>query len=155
MTESSNSYANTTLKRRGPGHCSGWGLCPCRDEKHLTCDRGKGAWRPTTLSGTIDGLKLPSRPFPTESSPAPDYFNLSATLVNAALAHAASLSPPGAPLTATAPMTWSPTLIGTPPIALIVPGTTGAGTGAPAGKFGGGPDGRPKAITLLAFIVAT
>jgi hypothetical protein len=27
------------------------GLVPCRDEKYLTCDRGKGAWRPTTSSG--------------------------------------------------------------------------------------------------------
>src|SRR5579862_4237659 len=83
------------------------------------------------------------------------YFNLSATLASPALAQAASLSPPGAPLTDTAPMSWSPTLIGTPPMALIVPGRTGGGTGAPAGRFAGGPEGRPNAITLLVFIRPT
>ena len=73
----------------------------------------------------------------------------------AAVAQAASLSPPGAPLTATAPTSWSPTLIGIPPMALMVPGSSGGGTGAPAGRFGGGPEGRPNAMTLLAFICAT
>ena len=46
-----------------------------------------------------------------------DYFSLSATFDKAAFAQTASLSPPGAPETAMAPITWSPTLIGTPPIA--------------------------------------
>ena len=83
------------------------------------------------------------------------YLSLSATLANAAVAQATSLSPPGAPLTATAPISWSPTLIGIPPMALMVPGRSGGGTGAPAGRFGGGPEGRPNAMTLLAFICAT
>jgi hypothetical protein len=43
------------------------------------------------------------------------HFSLSAAFAIPAFAHAASLSPPGAPLTATAPMVASPTLIGTPP----------------------------------------
>src|SRR5439155_4453474 len=70
------------------------------------------------------------------------YLNLSATFDRAAFEHAASLSPPGAPLTATAPIVASPTLIGTPPMALIVPGIFGGGTGAPGARFAGGPDGR-------------
>jgi hypothetical protein len=74
----------------------------------------------------------------------PFYFSLSATLESAAFAQAASLSPPGAPLTETAPTSWSPTLIGTPPMALMVPEITGAGTGAPAGRLGGGPEALPK-----------
>jgi hypothetical protein len=43
------------------------------------------------------------------------YLNLSAAFAIPALAQAASLSPPGAPLTATAPIVASPTLIGMPP----------------------------------------
>src|SRR5438128_1768643 len=43
------------------------------------------------------------------------YFSLSAAFAIPSRAHAASLSPPGAPLTATAPIVDSPTLIGSPP----------------------------------------
>src|SRR3989454_9949577 len=83
------------------------------------------------------------------------YFNLSEALAMPAFAHAASLSPPGAPLTATAPIVASPTLIGTPPWALIVPGIFGGGTGAPAGRFAGGPGGRLESITDVAFMRGT
>src|SRR6185436_1210183 len=80
------------------------------------------------------------------------YLSLSATLARPAFAHAASLSPPGAPLTDTAPISWLPTLIGTPPWKLAVPGRIGGGTGAPGGRLAGGPDGFPNAITLLIFM---
>src|ERR1700723_1505328 len=70
------------------------------------------------------------------------YFNLSETLASAAFAQAASLSPPGAPLTATAPLVASPTLIGTPPWALIVPGSVAGGAAVPGGRGWAGPEGR-------------
>src|SRR5882672_6681476 len=44
-----------------------------------------------------------------------------------AFAQASSLSPPGAPLTPIAPMTWVPALMGTPPGAPVVPSMLGAG----------------------------
>src|SRR5438128_2518064 len=72
-----------------------------------------------------------------------------------AFAHAASLSPPGAPLTATAPIVASPTLIGTPPCALIVPGMVAGGAAVPAGGGVAGPDGRLYSIVAVAFIFAT
>jgi hypothetical protein len=62
------------------------------------------------------------------------YFNLSATFARAALAHAASLSPPGAPLTATAPIVTSPNLIGTAPWELIVPGIVAGGAVVPGAR---------------------
>src|SRR5665213_3968144 len=37
----------------------------------------------------------------------------------------------------------------------MVPGSIGGGTGAPGARFGGGPEGLPNDITLLAFIRAT
>src|SRR5579862_9291318 len=67
---------------------------------------------------------------------------LSATFAIPALAHAASLSPPGAPLTATAPMVISPNLIGTPPCALMVPAIVAGGAATPGGGGCAGPDGR-------------
>src|SRR3984885_8213979 len=83
------------------------------------------------------------------------YFNLSATFARAAFAHAASLSPPGAPLTPTAPIVASPTLIGTPPGALIVPGTFEGGAAWPGGRGCAGPEGRLNIMTDVAFILAT
>src|SRR5580704_309870 len=83
------------------------------------------------------------------------YFSLSAALAIPALAQAASLSPPGAPLTATAPMVTSPTLIGTPPWALIVPGMVAGGAAVPAGGGVAGPDGLLYSIVAVAFILAT
>src|ERR1700694_5327136 len=71
-----------------------------------------------------------------------NYFNLSASFVSAALAHAASLSPPGAPLTATAPMVTLPTLMGTPPWALMVPGIVAGGAAVPGAGGCAGPEGR-------------
>lgn len=56
-----------------------------------------------------------------------DYFSISAILAIPALAHASSLSPPGAPLTPTAPMTSLPALMGTPPAVPTVPSILGAG----------------------------
>src|SRR5437660_7936119 len=76
------------------------------------------------------------------------YFSLSAAFAIPALAHAASLSPPGAPLTATAPMVIPPAMIGTAPWAFIAfpkkraPGLAGGGAGVPGG-VGVGPEGRP------------
>src|SRR5712691_131794 len=70
------------------------------------------------------------------------HFNLSAAFAIPAFAHSASLSPPGAPLTATAPIVTSPTLIGTPPWALIVPGIVAGGAAVLAGGGVAGPDGR-------------
>src|SRR5260370_9530147 len=81
--------------------------------------------------------------------------SLPGTLVIPACAQAASLSPPGAPLTATAPMVTSPTLIGTPPCALIVPGIVAGGAAVPAGGGVTGPDGRLYSIVAVAFILAT
>src|SRR5271167_45472 len=69
------------------------------------------------------------------------YLNLSAAFAIPAVAHAASLSPPGAPLTATAPIVTSPTLIGTAPCALIVPGIVAGGAAVPAGGGVAGPEG--------------
>ena len=48
-------------------------------------------------------------------------------------------SPPGAPLTATAPMVMSPTLIGAAPMALIVPAIVAGGAAVPAGGGVTGP----------------
>src|SRR5215467_11603138 len=83
------------------------------------------------------------------------YFSLSASLANAAVAQAASLSPPGAPLTATAPMVVSPLLIGTPPCALIVPGIVAGGAACPGGGGCAGPEGLLYSIVAVAFIFAT
>lgn len=70
------------------------------------------------------------------------YLSLSATFARAAIAHAASLSPPGAPLTATAPIVTSPNLIGTAPWELIVPGIVAGGAVVPGAGGRAGPDGR-------------
>src|SRR5712691_3952412 len=72
-----------------------------------------------------------------------------------ALAQAASLSPPGAPLTATAPMVTSPNLIGTPPWALMVPAMVAGGAACPGGGGCAGPEGRLYSIVAVAFILAT
>src|ERR1700751_471368 len=59
---------------------------------------------------------------------APDgYFNLSATFASPALAHASSISHPGAPLTAIAPITSFPSRIAIPPAMSIVPSIGGLG----------------------------
>src|ERR1700733_13620224 len=83
------------------------------------------------------------------------YLNLSATFARAAFAHAASLSPPGAPLTATAPIVASPTLIGTAPCALIVPGMVAGGAVVPGAGGCAGPDGLFWSMVEVAFILAT
>ena len=84
------------------------------------------------------------------------YLNLSATFARAALAHAASLSPPGAPLTKrSVPMVASPTLIGTAPCALIVPGIVAGGAVVPGAGGVAGPDGLLYSIVAVAFILAT
>src|SRR6478672_11102353 len=98
-------------------------------------------------------LRLDSM-YPLDNSLEP-YFNLSAAFAIPALAQAASLSPPGAPLTATAPMVVSPTLIGTPPWALMVPGMVAGGAAVPAGGGVAGPEGRLYNIVAVAFILAT
>src|SRR5262249_23185701 len=72
-----------------------------------------------------------------------------------AFAQAASLSPPGAPLTATAPMVISPHLIGTPPWALMVPGIVAGGAAWPGGGGCAGPEGRLYSMVAVAFILAT
>src|SRR5882762_9669666 len=88
------------------------------------------------------------------------YLNLSAAFAIPALAHAASLSPPGAPLTATAPIVMSPIMIGTAPWAFSpfpkknAPGRAGGGAGVPAGT-GIGPEGLLYMIVAVAFILAT
>jgi hypothetical protein len=64
----------------------------------------------------------------------PDYFSFSANFAKAAVAQAASLSPPGAPLTAIAPIVMSPALMGTPPWALIVPAMVAGGAVVPGGR---------------------
>src|SRR5205823_5330793 len=89
---------------------------------------------------------------PSRTAP---YFNCPAALAIPAVAQAASLSPPGAPLTATAPMVASPTLIGTPPWALIVPAMVAGGAAVPAGGGVTGPEGRLYNIAAVAFILAT
>src|SRR5713101_2186300 len=83
------------------------------------------------------------------------HFNLSAAFAIPAFAHDASLSPPGAPLTATAPIVMSLTLIGTPPWALIVPGMVAGGAAVPAAGGVAGPEGRLYSIVAVAFILAT
>src|SRR5258706_16419492 len=83
------------------------------------------------------------------------YFSLSAILAIPAVAQAASLSPPGAPLTAIAPMGTSPTLTGKPPWALMVPGTGKGGAVVPGGRGCAGPEGRLYHIVAVAFILAT
>src|SRR6266581_7706900 len=59
--------------------------------------------------------------------PQSDYLSSAAILAMPAFAQASSLSPPGAPLTPIAPITWPPALIGTPPAAPVVPSMLGAG----------------------------
>ena len=98
---------------------------------------GVPAWNvaPSLVSGARNTSPIP--PLPSGTTVDQDrisecglrcgYFNLSASFVRAKFAHAASLSPPGAPLTATAPMVTSPNLIGTPPCALMVPGMVAGG----------------------------
>src|SRR5688572_10682495 len=56
-----------------------------------------------------------------------DYFSRCATFAMPACAQTSSLSPPTAPLTPTAPIATSPTLIGTPPPTPTVPSTIGIG----------------------------
>src|SRR5262245_48229536 len=80
--------------------------------------------------------------FSLRSSRNSRYFNLSEAFAMPAFAHAASLSPQGAPLTATAPIVDSPTFIGTPPCALIVPGIVAGGAACPGGGGCAGPEGR-------------
>src|SRR5947207_590836 len=75
-----------------------------------------------------------------------NYLSLSAAFAIPSRAHAASLSPPGAPLTATAPIVDSPTLIGSPPCALMVPGIVAGGAACPAGGGLTGPDGGLSSI---------
>ena len=59
--------------------------------------------------------------------PLANYFRSAAIFAMPALAQASSLSPPGAPLTPTAPITTLPALIGTPPAVPVVPSMFGAG----------------------------
>jgi len=86
-------------------------------------------------------------------SKVPDYFNLAAALAIPAFAHATS-PPAAAPLTATAPIVTSSTLIGTPPGALIVPGIVAGGVGVPGGGGDLGPDGRSLRMVVVTFILA-
>jgi hypothetical protein len=84
---------------------------PRRAQRAHRTHRAHGARRgPPGRSGTEAAS---GRVHPGEAPGA--HFSLSAAFAIPAFAHAASLSPPGAPLTATAPMVMSPTLIGTPP----------------------------------------
>src|ERR1700693_6599327 len=94
----------------------------------------------------------------------PRYFNLSATLSRPALAHASSMGHPGAPLTAIAPITSLPTMMGSPPPMSMVPSTGGFGmvpscSGMPSPVFLAQPsttsfEGRRYTSAVYAFLCA-
>src|SRR5689334_7010832 len=73
----------------------------------LRVSGGAGETRPRPEESVLKGGTV-AWPRTAESA-GPPYFKRSASFASAALAQAASLSPPGAPLTATAPMVTSPT----------------------------------------------